>query len=172
MESHPIHHLIREVAETGRRPTDVEVQRLREHIAQAGFHPLSLARGGGRVAGLSWRGRALRGSDPLTTAEVHYLWHVVRRREWPPGVELEAYLQSARDVVLDPTSGVFLSRYEGQLQVGLIGASGALRGPGGRSSVLIEYRVELGHWVTAFQIELADLSPPRRSEFRWLLMPT
>lgn len=59
----------------------------------------------------------------------------------------------------------------GELQVGIVGPSGAWRDPGGQAWILVEYRVGLGHWVTALQIDIQDLASPRRSDLRWLKQP-
>ena len=84
---------------------------------------------------------------------------------------MEEYIASIRQVILDPTSGVFTSRYEGTWQVGVARPSGVLRGPEGDEWILIEYRVETGHWVTAYQprVSLAqELGSAKREQVRWL----
>jgi hypothetical protein len=115
----------------------------------------------------------LTGRDMLLPAEVHYLRHVVSQQEWPRGTSLAAYVESIRNVVLDETSEVFTSQYQGTWQLGVVRPSGALRGPGGFAWVLVEYRVATGHWVTAYQPEqgLRELHHPRRSDVRWLRRP-
>ncbi len=137
------------------------------HVAGAGFDPDSREKVRGRLAGLAWQGRILVGPDTLTPLEVHFLWHVQRRREWPDGTRLDGYVQSIREVILDPSSGIFISRYWGEWQLGVARRSGVLRGPGGTDWVLVEYRISLGHWVTAFQPsqgpDVALLSPMRES---------
>ena len=113
----------------------------------------------------------MRGSDRLPSAEVHYIWHVIKNQEWPTGSTLTDYLDSLTEVVLDPTSGVFISRYQGALQIGFMRRCGAWRGPGGLGWILVEYRVNFGHWVTAYQVEFQDVYHPRRSHVRWLTEP-
>ena len=102
-----------------------------EHVAQAGFDPGAHERARGRVAGLVWQGRVLAGRDMLTPVEVHYVWHVLKREEWPAGTTLGQYVQSIRDVVLDPDSGVFTHRYGTEWQLGVVRESRNLRGPRG-----------------------------------------
>ena len=96
------------------------------------------------------------------------------QREWPPGTTLEGYVASIRRVIEDPASGVFVSRYAGAWQLGVIGHSGAARGPNGGRWILLDYRVETGHWVTAYQ-PTRPLKPavygPARGEVRWLRLP-
>lgn len=161
-------------AATGARalPPD-ELQRVLEHVAQASFDPSARERVRGRLAGVVWMGRVLAGSDELGSEELHYLWHVVRNREWPDGTSLAAYLESIRQVILDATSGVLTHRYQGVWTLGIVRRSGNLRGPGGHDWVLLEYRVERGHWLTAYQPErgLQTLESPRWSDIRWLRSP-
>jgi hypothetical protein len=75
-------------------------------------------------------------------------------------------------LVLTPAGGVACSRYHGRLQVGFVGASGILRGPEGREWTLVEYRVNLGYWVTVHQLSAEGLSAALahqyRSDVRWL----
>jgi hypothetical protein len=162
--------LIVEAATGARRVSDTELQQVLAHVAQAGFDPTPLARAGGRLAGVNWHGHMLRGSDRLPPAEVHYLRHVVVRAEWPQGVSLDSYLESIRAVILDPLSGVLTSRYEGSWQLTAVRHSGELRGPDGFEWILVDYRVGLGYWVTAYQPAsgLQELQSPRRSDVRWL----
>lgn len=73
-----------------------------------------------------------------------------RAEEWPPDTALAGYLESVTQVVMDPNALIFLSQYQGALQVGFIRRSGALLGPAGHYWVLVEYRVREAHWVTAY----------------------
>lgn len=166
-----IDRLILEAATGARRLPRSELLQVRAQVARAGFAPGAQARAGGALAGILWQGRPLTGSDRLTPAEVHYLRHVVLKREWPNGTTLQDYLHGIAEVVLDPTSGVLTSRYYGAWQ--LTFDSGRLRGPEGYEWVLVDYRVELGHWVTPFQPGqgLLELRSPQREEVRWLQQP-
>ena len=168
--------LIVEAATGARELSPDELRRVLEHVAGAGFHPAANAPAGGRLAGLVWQGRVLRGSDRLTAAEVHYLRHTVAQQEWPPGTTLDDYLTSVREVILDPTSGALTSRLSGQFwQLALVRRSGALRGPEGYEWLMVEYRVELGHWTTAFQLRdglPAVTANPERQRQRWLRHPS
>ncbi len=143
--------LLREAATGARRLTPDELRRVLEHVAHAGFDPTPNARAGGRLAGMAWQGRVLKGSDRLPPAEVHYLRHVVARPEWPPGTTLGEYLDSIRAVILDAESGVLLSSWHGLLHLTVVRRSGSLRGPEGEEYVMVEYRVDHGYWTTAFQ---------------------
>jgi hypothetical protein len=159
-------------ASTGtRRLTQDEVRRITEGIARAGWDEQALETVRGRLAGLVWQGTPLRGKDRLPPAVTHYLWHVVKQREWPDGTSLDAYTASVRRLILDPASGLFTSLYNGAWQLSVVGASGDLRGAGGSDWVLVEYRVGTGHWVTAYQPDhsLADeVRRPARENVRWL----
>lgn len=166
-----VHRLIVEAAVGARTLTDDELQRVLEHVAQAGFDPDAQERVRGRLAGRAWRGRTLRGRDTLPPSELKYVWHVVERGEWPDGTTMTAYVESIKAVVLDPTSRIFVGQYERTWQLSIARESGELRGPRGSDWVLVEYRLETGHWVTALQprdsLE-AELHSPKRSVIRWL----
>lgn len=168
--------LILEAATGVRELSDDELQRVLEHIAQAGFFPAPNAKAGGRLAGLTWQGRTLTGGDRLPPAEVHYLRHVVARREWPTGTTLEDYLGSGREAVLDPTSGTLASQLHALYwHLTIVRRSGRWQGPQGYEWMVVEYRVELGHWVTIFQLQhgLATITDdPERHRQRWLRQPT
>jgi hypothetical protein len=110
-------------------------------------------------------GRAL-----ITSAERHYLKHVVARQEWPVGTSMADYVQGVREMILDPRSGVFTSRYARHWQLGVVRAPGVFLGPRGGELVLVEYRVGLGYWTTVHQLRngLPDLNTPARGDIRWL----
>ena len=166
--------LILEAATGARRLTRAELQEVLEHVARAGFDPDARERAGSRLAGMFWRGRVLSGSDRLPPAEVHYLRHVVRAREWPPDTSLEAYLESIRHVILDPRSGILVSQFlDKGWQLACVRRSEDLQGPGGGEWVMVEYRLATGHWMTAFQPErgLAYFEDVRRRDQRWLRRP-
>ncbi|MGE5591417.1 MAG: hypothetical protein ACM3ZA_12500 [Bacillota bacterium] len=167
---HPVDRLIQELANTGREVAPAELRQIREHAAAAGFPP-TLSAAGGRVAGLQWQGRALSGSDRLSAAEKHYLEHAVHRREWPEGTTLEDYLRSIRQVVLDESTWVALTRYKGTLQASFLRHSDDLRGPDGEEWVLVEYRTGLGHIVTAYQPRPSTMREIEGRVIRWLSRP-
>jgi len=162
--------LILEVASRGRRFTYTELQQIVEHIVQERF-PSTTGRARG-VTGLEWEGRILKGSDRITSAERHYLRHVVKGLEWPTSTTLGDYLQSIREVVRDPASGVFTSRYRGKWQVGFIRRTYNLRGPLGAEWVMVEYRPDIG-WTTAYQPKegLEILQDPMRDNLIWHRRP-
>ncbi|MBI4493018.1 MAG: hypothetical protein HY690_09515 [Chloroflexi bacterium] len=165
-----VDQLILEAATGARELSRAELRQVLEHVAQAGFDPDSREGVRGRLAGATWRGAVLRAQDRLPPAELKYLWHVRERQEWPVGTTLHEYIESIRRIIVDPTSGVFLDRYQGALSLGILRESRELRGPGGFESVLVQYRVGLGHWTTAFQPEygLRELEEPGWSDIRWL----
>jgi hypothetical protein len=167
--------LILEAATAPRDLDAAELALVLQHVARAGFDPDALERVGGRLAGVPWQGRVLKGGDRLPPAEVHYLRHVVAQDEWPEGTTLAEYLQSMRAAILDRASGVFVSRFGGNWQIAVICPSRDLRGPGGHEWVMVEYRVTTGLWVTGFQPAqgLAQATQdPQREAGRWLRRPT
>jgi len=165
-----IKELLTEAAMGTRELTERELAQVIEHVALAGFEPNELETVRGRLAGITWNGRTLRGNDRLPAEEVHYLRHVILRQEWPVGTALEKYIASIRRVVRDPHNGLFTSRYQSAWQLGVIRESGELRGPLGSDFVLVEFRITLGHWVTAYQPADvgSELQNPGRGELRWL----
>jgi hypothetical protein len=161
-------------AGTGLRElTPDELEHVLRHVARAGFDPGAREEVRGRLAGVVWRGRTLRGKDMLPPAEVKYVWHVLTRREWPDGTSFDDYVDSIRQVVLDPASGAFVNRYLGAWGLGIVRVSRELRGPEGHDWLLVQYRVERHHWTTAFQLEdgLEELRKPQWSDIRWLRRP-
>lgn len=108
----------------------------------------------------------------LPPAEVHYLRHVIVQKEWPEGTTLEEYVQSIREAVLNPEAGVFVNRFENQeWQLSVVAPTGRWLGPRGREWTLVEYRLSIGHWVTAYQLsDTWDMiaGQPQRSDVRWL----
>ena len=160
-------------AATGiRRLTVVELRAVREYVAAAGFNPEPNASAQG-LAGVVWQGRVLKGTDRLPAGEAHYLDHVVQLQEWPVGTTLQGYYDSISSLILDHRSGVLTSAYGTRLQLTIVGRTRQDRGPGGAELILVEYRVELGHWVTAFQPTdgLRVFRNARRTGIRWLRLP-
>jgi hypothetical protein len=168
-----VDRLIVEAAQGGPHLSETDLQRVLDHVARAGFDTSTQSRVGGLGAGVTWQGRVLAAGDRLPPQDAHYLRHVLGGQEWPPGTSLPEYVRSIRETVIDPRSGVLVSRYQGAWQLGVVGRSGAWRGPSGHRWLLVEYRVGLGHWVTAYQPRdgLRVLLSPVRTELRWLRQP-
>ena len=130
---------------------------------------------------MRWDGRELRRGEAIPAAQEHYLKHVRFFGEWPepPGVSdaarLPAWIDNLREVVRDPTGGLLLSRYQDKgWGLAVVRQSRELRGPGGFDWVVIQYRLETGHWVTAFQAArgLDYFDEPSWQDKRWLRPPT
>ncbi len=170
----PANRLIFEAATGGRQLTPDELQQTVDHMAQVGFDPDAQEDVGGRLVGLSWKGRIVQSGDRLSSAEVHYLRHVVLQKEWPDGTTYEAYLDSLEKVIKDPQSGLLVNQFRDRgWQLTIVGRSGSMRGPAGSEWIMIEYRLSTGHWVTAFQPRegLDYLEMPERSQKLWLRRP-
>jgi hypothetical protein len=86
---------------------------------------------------------------------------------------LQQYLDSIREVIRDPASGMLLSQYQGAWQLTIVRRSGSWRGAHGYGWILIEYRLGLGRWVTAFQPRsgLRELMSAKRTHRTWLRRP-
>lgn len=170
---HPVDLLILEIA-AGRIVGPAEIDRILQHVATTGYPDVEETVGS-RLAGVEWKGRILKDTDRLPYAEIHFLRHVKVQREWPEETTFSAYLESIRDVLMDPDSGVAISRWQGRdWHLTVVRRSGPLRGPDGHEWLMIEYAVG-GHWTTAFQMKLGlrqlTLSTRRRADFRWLRDP-
>src|SRR5439155_14429888 len=60
-----IKELLTEAAMGARKLTERELAQVIEHVALAGFEPNELETVRGRLAGITWNGRTLRGNDRL-----------------------------------------------------------------------------------------------------------
>jgi hypothetical protein len=170
---------LREIGETGRALVAGELDRLVHHVAQASWRPGAVL-SDVRLVGLHVAGRILEASNRLTSAESHYARHAVLLAEWPTGTTLTAYLESAREVILHPESGVLLNYWQNRVwHVSFIRRSGALQGAGGAPWILVDYEVgppgQSGIILTAFQVAAgpAHLTEDRfrRRYQRWLRSP-
>lgn len=162
-------------ASEGRAFTAREEHYVRGHIANAGFDPLGTERVGGRLAGLEVNGRVLTTGEEISTEEVHYSRHVVHKEQWPSGASQAQYVQAAREIVLDPASRILYSHrpYPGgeRRHLGFVRESGSMKGPGGDEWVFVEYRLETGHLMTAFQTAQSPediASQHRRERSAWM----
>ncbi len=172
---HQIDRSIIEAAGRGWSISEEELDLIVRHVARRGFPPEENARVRLWMDGKRWGGRTLRSGvgNRTTQLAAHYLKHVERDREWPDGTSPAEYVESIRRVVLDPTSGVALNEYQGAVSLAFLRSSGSSRGPNGREWVLVQYRVRIGRWVTAFQPELGldELKQPDWSDVIWLRGP-
>lgn len=100
--------------------------------------------------------------------------HAVAGQEWPPGTTLAEYIQSIRDIALDPASGLFVSQFRTfGWHHAIVGRADRWRGPRGYTWAMVEYRVTPGYWMTAFQMSqgLAYFSAATRKAGQWLRQP-
>lgn len=176
MESREIiARILLNVGPTRRGLSEPELDAVAAQVALVGFPPVQNMEAGGTIAGMLWGGRVIKGTDRLAPADRHYLKHVLALEEWPAGTTLEAWLAGLRDVILDRRTGILLSRFDGRLQLAFFRKANELRGPGGNEWLMVEYAVELGYVLTAFQ-PAAGLGhvegDPRRSDVQWLRRPT
>lgn len=163
-------------AATGRRElSEDELARNAERVAQAGFDPDYVIAAGSRLSGFVVNGNPLEDDDELASPDFHYLLHVIVRREWPESTTKEEYERSIRDVITDPETGVYVSRYKDQgWQLAFFRGSKGLEGHGGGEWVLVEYNLNRGYWTTAFQPRMGrdhldqDLE---REDGKWLREP-
>lgn len=126
-----VRRLIVEAATGARRLSLDELQRILEHVAQAGFDADAREQAGGRLTGVRWQGRTIKGRDWLRPVEAHYLRHVVVRREWPTGTTLQDYVDGIARVIVDRRSGVLIGQYQGAWQLTVLRRSYKVRGVDG-----------------------------------------
>lgn len=147
--------------------TSDELQSVVAHVASAGFDPNGLERCGGRLSGLVWNGKVLKGSDLLPPGEAHYLRHVVAQGEWPEGTTLSEYYQSLERVVRDENSKILVSKFGDEWQIGFLGEKIS----GTKYNYLwVDYRASEQHWMSGLQIEDLDqfLLKSGRTILKWL----
>ncbi len=154
--------------------TDVELNEIIGHVADAGFDPMARETARRPLQGQVWRGQRINAKTRLPPEVRHWLLHACVNREWPPGTTLRDYTNSLRQVVLDPDSGTFINQYKGELSLGIIRETRELRGPGGYAWLLVQYRVATGHWTTAFQpaAGIDEIAAPEWGSVIWLRRPT
>lgn len=153
-----------------RELTPGELERVVRHVAGAGFDLNGLEKCGGRLSGLVWNGKTLKGSDMLPPGEAHYLRHVVKRQEWPTNTTLNEYYQSLREVIEDENSGIVVHKIGSEWQIGFLNSSGKWRGQEGRNIIFVDYRISVSHWVTGFQPKDIDelVANDRWSNVQWI----
>jgi hypothetical protein len=169
-----VDQLILDLGLGARRATGRDLEAIRLHVAQAGFDRLAIFPADVRAAGLTRADSTIvQRGDLLPTAELHYLRHVVRQQEWPPGTTQAHYEDSLRNLALRLRVGILISVVPPfGWHVGIVGRTGALRGPRGFDWLLVEYRVSTGHWSTGFQPEQGLQFANLRRRRRWLRLST
>lgn len=153
-----------------RELTPEELKRIVRHVAKAGFDPNGLEKCGGRLAGLVWNGKTLKGSDMLPPGEVHYLRHVVSRKEWPLSTTLADYYKSVQNIIEQEDSGIIIHKVGSEWQVGFLNTSSEWRGPAGNDIIFVDYRLSIAHWVTGYQPDDFEnqLATSKWSNIKWL----
>jgi hypothetical protein len=170
-EERAVHRLILAAAtDPEQRLTEEEIARIVRHIAGAGFDPNARERARGTIVNRPRPGGGIvQTGERLPPAEIHFLRHCIVQEERPPGTTLPDYLADCVAIVRDPRSRLFASRYQGVWQCGAIGPNPVPRGPRGHEWIIVDYRLMLGFWTTAYQWEygpdgLADPHLDRRRE--------
>ena len=166
--------LILELAEGEHLLLPIDFRSIQAHVAGTWYNLSQEQRIPRELVGVLWERRVLQAGDKLPTDVVHYLKHVVTRREWPSGMTFPAYCDSLRKVIRDESCGLMTSLYGDKgYHLSIVRRSGELQGPGGHEWLLIEYRLSTGNIATAFQLEegLDYFDRPGRREKRWLRRP-
>lgn len=131
--------------------TSGEMERVVQHVANAGFSSTEKMQVRTPIRGQYWNGKRLEIGDMIPTEVGHYLKHVIVSQEWPEGTTLEDYKQSLQEVILDPDSDIFVSKYNDAWQIGFVHENQRWRGVRGKDFILVEYKVKYGYWTTGFQ---------------------
>ncbi len=152
---------------------------VRDRVVGSGFPPREEA-APGRLWGLTYQGHTYGPGDRELTGTLHYLDHAVRERQWPDGTSEIQYYRDIEAVVFDESSRMFVSWFRDEAtglyrpQLGIIGQTDEdMRGPGGASELIVEYRLDVRGWATAFQLEDAERrvryqeAAGRRRNLRW-----
>ncbi len=162
-----------ELAESRRPATDAEIEAIRKHVADVGFDEGRLVRAGGVIVDLVWNGRVVHAKDQLHNGEVHFLKHVVRGRQWPPGTPYDEYVEILRQAVSGLDGGGSLESRFGSVRLSFVARSFEYRGPEGAELILAGYSVDYDAWATGYQPEMGlshFVLDESRGE-RWLREP-
>lgn len=170
---------ILQIAEEARRGVPVPnsaVQDVAAYVAGRGFSTATLSRAGGRLAGILYGGKLIKGSDYLSIATVHYLRHCVVNAEWDVNVSQAEYEQDLALAITDVRSRIVLSRLFGAEQIGFVArTANVVRRPGHKTCkwCIVEYRSNVDGWVTGLQMVngLQTLVSPNREAKLWLRRP-
>ena len=153
--------------------TSVEIGKISNHVARAGFPKNLYQRVTAQFTGIKLNGKPLNKGESISVGEAHYVKHVILQKEWPIGTSISQYLASLAEVISDLKSSIFISRYHDQLQIGFIGGSKQWKGPDGHDIILVEYRVNIAGLVTGYQPEDIQeiLKNKNRTDLKWLRNP-
>jgi hypothetical protein len=169
-----VDQLILDLGLGARRATGQDLETIRRHVSGAGFDPLATYPADRRVVGLRRaNGQIIQLGDSIPTAELHYLRHVVKQREWPAGTTQAQYEDSLSNLALRLRVGILVSEIPPfGWHLGIIGRTGPVQGPAGLDWLLVEYRVGTGYWATGFQPTEGLRFAVPRSRQRWLRLST
>jgi len=152
-----------------RELTDAEVSSIVNKVGTIGLSKDAIQKVDNSIAGLEWNGKVLKTGDMISPEEAHYLKHVISNREWPEGTTIEQYNASLKATIQNPESGMFISKFDNNWQIGFVGESGKWQGTHGFSHILVEYRVKYNYWVTGFQPEFLEKQiTDNRELFVWI----
>lgn len=124
---------------------DEDLERVLRYVEISGFDPNARECVRGNVRHLFTTTTAL-------PVDVHHARHVIVLHEWPEQTTAQKYVDTGREVICNLGSAVFTSRYSSTLQLGIIGwTPDSAKGIRAQELTLVEYRVEIAHWVTLYQ---------------------
>ena len=176
MTSGPLSNINQFIVDLGRglrNATGHDLETLRIHVAQAGFDSQRTFVADRRVIGLTRsNGQIIHLGDQIANDELHYLRHVVEQQEWPTGTTQSQYEDSLSNLALRLRVGILVSEKPPfGWHVGIVGRTAMNRGPDGAEWMLVEYRVNTGHWATGHQLRDGLVFANTRGLKRWLRLP-
>lgn len=152
-----------------RELTPRELNKVVEKVGLLGLSQDPIQKVDQSIAGLMWNGKMLQKGDMISPEDAHYLKHVVVNGEWPMGTTLREYSNSLREIIQNPKSSIFISKFNENWQIGFVGRSGKWQGENGFSHIFVEYRVKYSYWVTGFQPKyLSEQIYKNREVIKWL----
>jgi hypothetical protein len=165
----PIGRLIRDLLDTARAATPVEVRRIVDHVATAPFDQRVLS-APAELRGVTYLGRTLAPRDDALV--IHLVTRVFKDEQWVPGTTADEYQEDLRRAVRSPSARLGLyARRGGHLAATVSQLHEAVpmqrRGPKSLPIVLVVYSLERGAIITGYQCSRLDAVsiPP---ETRWL----
>src|SRR4051794_13164291 len=103
--------LLRDVSDSHRQLTEIELHIILNYVSAAGFDSTAGETARRPLEGEIWRGQRLTAKSRLPPEVRHWLLHARIRQEWPDGTMQQHYVESLRQVILDPDSGIFVNHY-------------------------------------------------------------
>ena len=149
---HPVDRLIREATLFPRHLSEIEIGRIREHVAR---QPID-----SRVAYVKqeirrlpgeWKGQTISRIRALPLVEIHVIERVMIDLQWPEGTSNEKYTLDLQDAVRR-AEGIYTYGFRGQAYVGFL-ATTTVRALGAEPLTWVAYSASFGVIRTGYQVK-------------------